>query len=220
MTSSSSELRRKAREALGGNIFGEAWIYALLVCLIISAINSASAMVLVGPLLLAGPLTVGSAIYFTSIHRAKGQGADQLDALLKPFKEKLADNILLGILMSVYTALWFMLFFIPGIVKTYSYAMAPYIKADHPEYTPTEVITESRRIMNGNKMRLFCLQLSFIGWFFVSMFTLGIGMLWVTPYISAATAAFYEEIRDEHILGLDEEPIAENIIDTDEEKLS
>lgn len=65
---------------------------------------------------------------------------------------------------ALYVALWTLLLVIPGIVKSYSYAMTPYILAEHPTLTANEAITESRRIMDGNKWRLFCLDLSFLGW--------------------------------------------------------
>ena len=97
-------------------------------------------------------------------------------------------------LVGLYTFLWSLLFIIPGIIKSYSYSMAYYIKLDHPEYTPTEAITESRRLMDGNKMRLFCLHLSFIGWAIVCLFTLGIGTFWLIPYMNAANAEFYQDL--------------------------
>ena len=67
-------------------------------------------------------------------------------------------------LTGLYIALWSLLFIIPGIIKSFSYAMAPYILAEHPEMTASEAITESRHMMDGNKWRLFCLDFSFIGW--------------------------------------------------------
>ena len=56
-----------------------------------------------------------------------------------------------------------------------------------------EAIARSKKLMNGNKLRLFCLQLSFIGWNLVCVLTLGIGYLWLMPYQNAAEAAFYLE---------------------------
>ena len=52
----------------------------------------------------------------------------------------------------------------------------------------------SKQMMDGNKWRLFCLRLSFIGWDILCGFTLGIGYLWLNPYKQAAEAAFYREI--------------------------
>lgn len=132
---------------------------------------------------------------------------------------RLGDGICMNLLVALYTFLWTLLFIIPGIIKTYSYAMTPYILAEHPEMTANQAITESRRIMSGNKWRLFCLRFSFIGWMFLCvlpMFVLlplvmiGVaglilwvivsfgaligGLLFLTPYQEAAQAAFYREI--------------------------
>ena len=79
-------------------------------------------------------------------------------------KDRLWDGFCMNFLQGLYIALWSLLLVIPGIVKTYSYAMTPYIMSEHPSLTANEAITESRRIMNGNKWRLFCLDFSFIGW--------------------------------------------------------
>lgn len=76
---------------------------------------------------------------------------------------RLWDGFCMNFLTSLYLFLWSLLI-IPGIVKGYSYAMTPYIMAEHPELTANEAITRSREIMDGNKWRLFCLMFSFIGW--------------------------------------------------------
>lgn len=98
------------------------------------------------------------------------------------------------LLETVYVFLWSLLFIIPGIIASYSYAMIPYIQAEHPEMTPSDVLARSKEMMEGNRWRLFCLQFSFIGWGILSSLTLGIGNLWLTPYKQAATAAFYRDV--------------------------
>ena len=97
-------------------------------------------------------------------------------------------------LQSIYIILWSLLFIIPGIVASYSYAMTEYILAEDPELTATEAISRSKQMMYGNRWRLFCLEFSFIGWSILCSFTLGIGNLWLTPYKQAAIAAFYREV--------------------------
>lgn len=97
-------------------------------------------------------------------------------------------------LQSIYILLWSLLFIIPGIIASYSYAMTEYILAENPELSASEAISRSKQMMDGNKWRLFCLQFSFIGWSILCAFTLGIGNLWLTPYKQAATAAFYREV--------------------------
>lgn len=98
------------------------------------------------------------------------------------------------LLETLYVFLWSLLFVIPGIMAGYSYAMTGYILAEHPDMTASEAIEQSKQMMYGNRMRLFCLQLSFIGWDLLCALTLGIGNLWLTPYKQAAEAAFYREI--------------------------
>ena len=84
---------------------------------------------------------------------------------------------------------------ITGIIAGYSYAMTSYILAENPELTASEAIERSKQMMSGNRWRLFCVQISFIGWEILSaLLTFGIGGLWITPYKQAATAAFYREI--------------------------
>ena len=91
-------------------------------------------------------------------------------------------------LQGLYIALWSLLLVIPGIVKTYSYAMTPYIMSEHPSLTANEAITESRRIMNGNKWRLFCLDFSFIGWELLCALPLYAGYFLILRYFSGSEA--------------------------------
>jgi uncharacterized membrane protein len=90
--------------------------------------------------------------------------------------------------------LWSLLLVIPGIIAAYRYAMASYIMAQNPEIGALDAIERSKAMMNGNKLRLFCLQLSFIGWMLLSALTLGIGYIFLRPYMQAAYAAFYLDI--------------------------
>ena len=97
-------------------------------------------------------------------------------------------------LTNLYILLWSLLLIVPGIMAAYSYALTPYILADNPDMTAGEAIARSKELMAGNRWRLFCLQFSFIGWHILAALTLGIGSLWLTPYINAAMAAFYRDL--------------------------
>lgn len=109
--------------------------------------------------------------------------------------------IWLRLRMSIFTFLWSLLLVIPGIIKSYSYSMAGFIMSENPEMSAKEAMEVSMRMMKGNKWRLFCLQLSFIGWGILCVFTFGIGYLWLNPYMNAATAAFYDEISRNEAVG-------------------
>ena len=77
---------------------------------------------------------------------------------------RITDGVAMVFVRGFYIYCWTCLFFVPGFIKTYSYAMTPYVLMEHPEYSANEAITESRRLMDGKKWNLFCLTFSFIGW--------------------------------------------------------
>lgn len=99
-----------------------------------------------------------------------------------------------GLLQALYVFLWALLLFIPGIIAAYRYSMTGYILAENPELRAGEAITRSKEMMKGNKWRRFCLEFSFIGWILLSTVTLGIGWIWLTPYMEAAGAIFYRDL--------------------------
>ena len=109
-------------------------------------------------------------------------------------------NALGMLLVFVFTFLWTLLFIIPGIIKAFAYAMTPYILKDYPELSANQAINLSRKMMKGHKLDLFILQLSFIGWGILTLFTAGIGTLWLMPYMMTTQAAFYQDIKNEHII--------------------
>ena len=190
---SRSELRARARQTLGGKIFGNQWLFPLLVALIINAVTAFAGGTFVLVIVLTGSIMVGSAAYYIGIVR--GNKADDLNPLLDGVKEDFGGNLVTGLLVTLFTFLWSLLFIIPGIVKSYSYAMTYFIKKDNPGMTGQQAITESRNMMKGYKWKLFMLDLSFIGWYIVGALCLGIGTLWVTPYHQTAKAHFYEELK-------------------------
>lgn len=181
------DYRKLAWSKLSGN-----WGTAILAMLIYMVIIGISSGVVVGPIVLAGILGVG--LYGVYLGIIRGQET-KLENLFDGFREGVVNNLLGGILVGVFTFLWSLLFFIPGIVKAYSYSMTFFILKDNPEMSAIDAITESRRMMNGNKWRLFCLDFSFIGWILLSALTCGILYILVYPYMYAARAAFYESLK-------------------------
>lgn len=190
-----AELKARARQTLGGGIFQNRWMTALAVCLLISLISVAAGSILpaAGVILLAGPLEYGMAYIF--LKQARDHQPVQLSDMFRGFQDDFGGTFLIGFLSSLFTALWSLLFLIPGIVKGYAYSLAYYVKLDHPDYNWRACINESRRLMNGHKWEAFVLDLSFLGWLFVGALCLGIGTLWVSPYIAATKAQFYEYVR-------------------------
>ena len=186
------ELRRRARASLGMNVFGSLWLLSVLATIIASAMLSAASYVVVGVLILMGPVSVGLAT--VRLRLARGEGQVDLGNLFVGFTQDFTGNLLIGLVVTLKTFLWSLLFIVPGIIASYRYALAPYLMAENPDMGVMEAIARSKELMNGSKWRLFCLQLSFIGWNLLCVLTLGIGYLWLTPYQNAAEAAFYLEV--------------------------
>ncbi len=113
--------------------------------------------------------------------------------LFYAFKEDYFKALWLRVLRCLIILAWSLLFIVPGIIAAYRYAMADYALSENPAMSVTDALRESARMMRGNKWKLFCLRLSFIGWHLLCGLTLGIGELWLNPYIGQAEVAFYDE---------------------------
>ena len=98
------------------------------------------------------------------------------------------------LLQTLYVLLWSLLLIVPGIMAAYSYAMTDFLLAENPGLTPSEALAQSKAMMYGNRWRLFCLQISFIGWSILANITV-IGGIFLTPYVETADAAFYRDLR-------------------------
>lgn len=191
---SRAAIKANAKAQLGNNLFGNTWLMALVVGLVYSVIIGAAGTTYAGIIILVGPMGIGLASVFLSL--ARGDGEVRLERMFTDgFSQQFGRNLLLGLLRGLFTALWSMLFVVPGIVKHYAYSMSFYIAADHPEYTWNQCMDASKRMTAGHKGELFVLDLSFIGWFFVGALCLGVGSLWVTPYYNASWANYYDALR-------------------------
>lgn len=109
----------------------------------------------------------------------------------KHFGKAFGVHIINGVLIF----LWSLLLIVPGVIKSLSYSMSYFILIDNPELSSNEARKKSMSLMQGNKRRLFCLLLSFIGWDLLCLLTLGVLSLWITPYKRTAVAVFYENIK-------------------------
>lgn len=181
-----SVIKQKAKNALQGNWFGTVFVFILLILLTVALEASVIGTVF------AGLTAFGYAAFCLELVKSKHASVGAFfGGMFKGFFKKWGASLLVGL----YTFLWTLLLIIPGLVKSYSYAMTPYILAEKPDMGVNDAITKSRNIMNGHKWQLFCLDLSFTGWMLLSIVTLGIGFFYVWPYYNAARAAFYREIK-------------------------
>ena len=145
----------------------------------------------VGALLLTPPFIIGRNTFFRNVYSGKTEDMGTIfTRAFDNFGHKLGGYLW----MRLFTFLWSLLFLIPGIIKSYSYALTPYLLDDCRNVRAKDALKLSMRMMKGYKWKLFVLKLSYLGWNILSVLTLGILSLFlVNPYYETALAGFYEE---------------------------
>lgn len=141
--------------------------------------------------IMGGVIRLGYCSYLLKLEDHKEGNVKVLFSQMDSF----VDGFLLNLLTGLFTFLWALLFIIPGIIASYRYAMAPFLLLENPHMKPRDAIEASKSLMDGHKMELFLLDLSFIGWHLLGLVTLGIAYLWINPYINSSRAAFYRSLR-------------------------
>lgn len=162
----------------------------VLMSFVLSSVSTLSLL----HLILGGVVQLGYAKFLLSQH--DGQEFEVRD-LFSQFS-RFSVGFLQYFLRQLFVILWTLLLIIPGIIKSYSYAMTPFILNDHPQLSAKEAIRRSMEMMDGHKGELFILGLTFIGWDLLCVLTLGIGFFWLNPYKNAAYAAFYRQLQSEN----------------------
>jgi uncharacterized membrane protein len=92
---------------------------------------------------------------------------------------------LIGAILLIVSMIW-------GITKSYYYQLSYMVAAENPEMSSKEAVLKSEELMTGKRGKLFCLQLSFIGWIILATIPLCIGYLWLIPYIQLSLVSFYK----------------------------
>lgn len=144
-------------------------------------------------LLLVGPYTLG--FYSYSLRLSRGESV-ALSTMFSGFND-FGRGLLAYLLTGIYVLLWSLLLIIPGILAAFAYAMTYFILIDNPDMGVNDAISLSRRLMTGNRWKLFCLGWRFFGWLLLAIFTFGIAGFWVYPYMKVAFAKFYDDIKEQ-----------------------
>lgn len=143
-------------------------------------------------------MTVGGSRFFLKLRK---NHPAEFSEIFVNFKDKTFLNIAkVTFLRDLFITLFSFLFIIPGIIKTYEYWAVKYILAVRPDLDYKEALRLSKTIMKGNKLDLFVLELSFIGWEILSLFTCALlNILYVAPYMQATYAEFFNYVREDAI---------------------
>lgn len=214
----SSVYRSQARESLQGR-WSSAVVATLIVVVIASvsvacsttsqyvfdwSVGFVSGFTSVWSLLVCAPLGYAFSIAILSLVRRDEK--EVAVNMFSNFKNNYGSLLITSFLVSLLVGLLAVVTLgIAGIIFSYAYRMVPYLLKDYPTLSPQETMKTSREMMRGHKFELFLLDLSFIGWILLCILTLGIGVLWLEPYMVAATSHFYEDLKAEAIVDTDNE---------------
>ncbi len=206
METTNRYLMTQARESLKGRwglaVVGNA-VYVILMALI-QCIPTVGG---IGNLILGGPLLLGWSVFFLSFSRKKEA---QLSQLFDGFQH-FVQSLIAYVVMAVYILLWALLLIVPGIIAALSYSQSFFILADNPQMEGMEVLRKSKALMQGHRLKLFYLFWRFFGWFLLGIVTLGIGFLWIMPYLATTLVHFYDDIRQEAGASSIPDPVAQPI---------
>ena len=145
-------------------------------------------------LLISGSMSIGLASFALSLSRKQNATLSQIFSGFQKFGVGLGAYLL----MLIFVVLWSLLLIVPGIIAGLSYSMTYYIIAENDSIGPLEAITKSKQMMRGNKWKLFCLGLRFVGWALLGILTLGISYLWLFPYMIISFAQFYDDLKEKN----------------------
>lgn len=182
-------LMTEARESLKGR-WGFAIGVFLIYMIIVGAVNSIKGWGAAASIIITGPLSLGLAIFSLAFSRNKETKITQIFEGFNDF----ARSVVAFLWMFLFVILWSILLIVPGIIAALSYSQLFYILADDPAISAKEALKKSKKMMYGYKWKYFCLGLRFLGWFILSILTLGIGFLWLAPYANITMAKFYEDV--------------------------
>lgn len=200
---SRAELKHQAKTRLRGH-----WGWAIGLSLLGAIMAGIVSYVTFG--ILGLMMTAGLEFSYLAMIDHGDRGSGIFNNIFSGFTQGRGLSVFLtNLLITIFTFLWSLLLLIPGIIKAFSYSQANYIIKDMAEagteIGATDAITASRELMRGHKFDYFVLQLSFLGWALLATLTLGIGYLWLMPYMAATNAAFYRSIAGDRFLLPDED---------------
>lgn len=153
----------------------------------------------VAGLVIGGPIYLGQTIFSLKLARNQETVFEEVFDGFKDFGRSLGAYLM----MILYIFLWALLLIIPGIIKALAYSQTFFILAENPEMHGEEAINKSMEMMDGYKTDYFVLGLTFIGWTLLCLLTLGIGFLWLIPYMRVTYANFYLQLKGDEPLELE-----------------
>lgn len=141
------------------------------------------------------PLMVGKARYMIE---TRAYYDTKIGRIMFPWRVQRAKHVaFVMVVKQVYYYIW-CLTVVGAFTKYYAYKLVPYILAEDPDISCKDAIKLSEDMMQGNKWKTFLMDVSFIGWYVLNIFTFGLlEWAWIIPYREATYAELYMELREE-----------------------
>ena len=188
-------VKRNARDVFQNNYWPTVltfFVYGLIVggagaILSMTGVGSVAVAILLG-----GPMEASISWFMLKNRRGEGQ----LEDLFFCFQNNYGNILMVSFMQKLYIFLWSLLFIVPGIIKSYEYRLVPFILAENPGIEYRDALEQSRAMMDGEKMNVFVLDLSFLGWWFLSLLTGCVLIIfWTQPYYMSTRAELYEALK-------------------------
>lgn len=196
-------LKRNSKDQLRGKwgLAIAAVIISAIIPSIISIIGSVAesdSIFIIGMIvavIISGPIGYGLCTFVLNIVRGNDAA---ISDIFSGFDGKVfIKSLVISILTFIAVSIGYMILIVPGIIIGLMFSQSFFILVDNKDMSAIDCMKASYDIMNGNKMYLFVLMLSFIGWFIVGQITCGIAMLWVSPYYNITLGNFYNTLKDD-----------------------
>jgi len=132
-------------------------------------------------ILVGAPLNLGVTAIFLKLYEGHNF---QIEEVFNGFRD-FSRAVISGLLISVYVILWSFLLIVPGIIAALGYSMTFFILVENPQLSASQAMALSKEMMLGHKTELFML----------SLFTFGIGIFWLAPYVDMSYTIFYHRVK-------------------------
>ncbi len=213
------EHKYNASSAIGSNLWAVAKImlvydfFMSLADIVMDILGLSNTVLLsaipLSSLLLKPAFIIGLSSVALTLQRGREPDCSQL----KEGFEHYGKSMLLYYSCLIPSLLWGILFIVPGVIKWYSYSMAPFIMAENPGFSAEEAREWSAELTREYKLRIFLLDLSFVGWGAAvlilwsllktwTLLYLLVGLavslvlsLWVIPYVITSRADLYQYLK-------------------------
>ena len=193
------QIMKEAQESLKGK-----WGISIAACLIVTIITIMVSLIggyLINEdwggnilsLFIVPPMGVGMALFFLNLYDGNKL---EIRTIFNPFKEVWLNSVLAYFMMIVIIFIGSILFIIPGIIASLMFSQAFYIIAEDNKIDPYNALVKSKKMMEGNKWKLFKIILRILLLAIICILTLGIGFIWLAPYQNAVYAKFYNVVKE------------------------